>query len=120
MPNRLLLDEPTQQLDLAKQAEKLDRTFELNPSKGIAVLAAIHDLNLAARDFGRFAFLHSTCMAMRGSLAQVLSEELRRKVYGDHIQDLYLAGQSLPVILSLPHSEPRRGQAPGPADTKEI
>jgi iron complex transport system ATP-binding protein len=121
MPNRLLLDEPTQQLDLAKQAEILDRISDLNPSKGITVVAAIHDLNLAARYFGRFAFLHNTCIAMQGSPAQVLSEELLSKFYCGHTQVLHLAGQPLPDILPLPQSEPRRGQVPGPAaDTKEI
>jgi len=120
MPNRLLLDEPTQQLDLAKQAEILHLTSDLHQSKGITVVAAIHDLNLAARYFGRFAFRHNTCIAMQGGPAQVLSAELLRKVYGGHIPVLHLAGQPLPVILHLPQSEPRQGQVPGPADTKEI
>ena len=57
---------------------------------------------------------------MEGSPAQVLSEELLRKVCGGHIQVLHLVGRPLPVILHLPQSEPRRGQVPGPADTKEI
>jgi iron complex transport system ATP-binding protein len=119
-PEILLLDEPTQQLDLAKQAEMLDLIAGLNQSKGLTVVAAIHDLNLATRYFGRMVFLHNASITMDGSPDQVLSPELLHKVYGSHIQVLRLSGQSLPVVLPLPESELRRGQSPGSsAETKE-
>jgi iron complex transport system ATP-binding protein len=119
-PEILLLDEPTQQLDLARQAEILDLISELNQSKGLTVVAAIHDLNLAARYFGRLAFLHNGSVTAQGTPAQVLSAELLHKVYGSHIQVLHLTEQALPIVLPLPESELRRGQARGlTADKRE-
>ena len=119
-PEILLLDEPTQQLDLARQAEILDLITHLNQSKGLTVVAAIHDLNLAARYFGRMVFLHHASITAEGSPSQVLSAELLHRVYGGHIQVLRLSGQSLPIVLPLPESELRRGQNPGSsAEIKE-
>ena len=118
-PDILLLDEPTQQLDLAKQVEILDLISGLNQSKGLTVVAAIHDLNLAARYFGRLVFLHDASITIEGSPAQVLSEELLHKVYGRHIQVLHSLDEPLPIILPLPESEPRSGQAPGPSTGKK-
>ena len=119
-PEILLLDEPTQQLDLARQAEILDIVSDLNQCKGLTVLAAIHDLNLAARYFERLVFLHNASITREGSPSQVLSPELLHKVYGSHIQVLHPDGQTHPIVLPLPESELRRGRAPGRArDTKE-
>lgn len=119
-PEILLLDEPTQQLDLARQAEILDLICDLNQSKGLTVVAAIHDLNLAARYFGRLVFLHNASITIEGTPAQVLSAELLHKVYGNHIQVLQVKEQSLPIVLPLPESElgrsPSRGLA---ADNRE-
>jgi iron complex transport system ATP-binding protein len=114
-PEILLLDEPTQQLDLARQAEILDLISDLNQSKGLTVVAAIHDLNLAARYFERLAFLHNASVTVQGTPTQVLSVELLQKVYGNHIQVLHLTEQALPIVLPLPESERRRAQARGPA-----
>jgi len=119
-PEILLLDEPTQHLDLARQAEILDIVSDLNQSKGLTVLAAIHDLNLAARYFGRLVFLHNASITREGSPSQVLRSDLLRKVYGSHIQVLHPSGQSLPIVLPLSESELRGGQVSDRAgDTKE-
>jgi iron complex transport system ATP-binding protein len=49
----LLLDEPTAHLDIRHQIEVLELLRRLNRERGLAVLAALHDLNLAARYFPR-------------------------------------------------------------------
>jgi iron complex transport system ATP-binding protein len=118
-PEILLLDEPTQQLDLARQVEILDLISGLNQSKGLTVVAAIHDLNLAARYFGRLVFLHNASVTIEGSPAQVLSEELLHKVYGRHIQVLHLLDEPLPIILPLPESELHSAQALGRSTDKK-
>ena len=118
-PQILLLDEPTQQLDLARQAEILDLISHLNLSKGLTVVAAVHDLNVAARYFERLVFLHNASITMEGKPAQVLSPELLHRVYGSQIQVLRVSEESLPIILPLPESELRRRQTFGPADKKE-
>lgn len=103
-PEILLLDEPTQQLDLARQAEILDLVAELNQSKGLTVIAAIHDLNLAARYFGRLVFLHDASVTMEGAPTDVLSAELLERIYGGHIQVFHLPGQRSPIVLPFPES----------------
>ena len=119
-PEILLLDEPTQQLDLGRQAEILDIVSDLNQSKALTVLAAIHDLNLAARYFRRLAFLHNACITREGTPTQVLSPELLHTVYGSHIQVLHPSGQALPIVLPLPESERHRAQLSCPVrETKE-
>lgn len=105
----LLLDEPTQQLDLARQAEILDLISELNQTRGLTVVAAIHDLNLAARYFRRLVLLHKASLVMDGSPAQVLSAELLEKVYGGPLQVFEAPGEHLPVVLPLPHSKKEGG-----------
>ncbi len=101
-PEILLLDEPTQQLDLGRQSEILDLISNLNRSKGLTVIAAIHDLNLAARYFQRLVVLHNGSVAKDGSPAAVLLPELLERVYGGPIQVLQVVGESLPVVLPLP------------------
>jgi iron complex transport system ATP-binding protein len=98
----LLLDEPTQQLDLARQAEILDLILELNQTRGLTVIAAIHDLNLAARYFNRLIVLHHASLAMDGSPAEVLSASLLERVYGGPLQVLQAIGEPLPFVLPLP------------------
>ena len=48
-PKVLLLDEPTSNLDISYQIEIMDLLRSLSKEKGIIILCAIHDLNLAAR-----------------------------------------------------------------------
>ncbi len=50
-PQILLLDEPTANLDLGYQHGLLELIAGLNKEQGITVIAAIHDLNLAAPAF---------------------------------------------------------------------
>lgn len=110
-PEVLLLDEPTQQLDLARQAEILDLISELNRSKGLTIIAAIHDLNLAARYFNRLIVLHKASLTMDGGPAEVLSAQMLQQVYGGPIHVLQVAGESLPIVLPVPQFEKEKPNA---------
>lgn len=55
-PEVLLLDEPTSNLDLRHQLEIMDKVRE-QTDKGISVVIAIHDLNLASRYSDRLVML---------------------------------------------------------------
>src|SRR6266704_1659575 len=46
-PTLLLLDEPTAHLDIKYQIEMLELVQRLNRERGVTVIAAMHDLNLA-------------------------------------------------------------------------
>jgi iron complex transport system ATP-binding protein len=119
VPQILLLDEPTQQLDLGRQAEILDLISELNESRDLTVIAAIHDLNLAARYFNRLVVLHDGTVAEDGSPREVLSAKLLQKVYGGPIQVFEAPGESLPIVLPLPAQKRRKDGTLGMCSTEE-
>jgi iron complex transport system ATP-binding protein len=103
-PEILLLDEPTQQLDISRQGEVLDLVSELNVSKGLTIVAAIHDLNLAARYFERLVVLDAASVAADGTPETVLKPDFLQKVYGGPIE-VRVAPQGVPpVVLPIPRS----------------
>ena len=69
----LVLDEPTASLDINHQIQVLGLVAEL-VAEGRAALAAIHDLDLAARFCDRLVVLHDGRIRARGSPAHVLAD----------------------------------------------
>src|SRR5207249_6632176 len=53
----LLLDEPTSSLDVGRQQDVLELVDALRRSEGLTVIAAMHDLTLAAQFADRLALL---------------------------------------------------------------
>jgi len=84
-PRLLLLDEPTSHLDIKYQIEMLELVRRLNREMGMAVIAAMHDLNLAARYFSRLLLFQRGVVA-DGSPAEVLEPRLLQRVYGVNVQ----------------------------------
>lgn len=78
----VLLDEPTSHLDIAHQLDLLTRVQELSRARGVTVVAALHDLNLAARFADRIVVLSRGRRVADGPPAAVLSEELLARVWG--------------------------------------
>ncbi|HTZ61979.1 MAG TPA: ABC transporter ATP-binding protein [Thermoplasmata archaeon] len=78
----LLLDEPTTHLDIGHQLDLLERVQALSREQGVTVIAALHDLNLAARFADRIVVLSRGRVHADGSAAVVLSEELLARVWG--------------------------------------
>jgi len=103
-PKILLLDEPTQQLDITRQAEILDLVSELNSGQHLTVVAAIHDLNLAARYFKRLIVLRGGSVLADGSPTEVLSRDLLQKAYEGPVEVSPSNTDHLPVILPVPRS----------------
>jgi iron complex transport system ATP-binding protein len=79
-PRVLVLDEPTNHLDIATQLELL----MLIRSLGITVLAALHDLNLAAAYCDRVYLLRDGHLVAGGPTEQVLTSEQITEVFGVH------------------------------------
>lgn len=79
-PRVLVLDEPTNHLDVATQLALLD----LAGSLGLTVLAALHDLNLAAAYCDHLAVLHDGAVVASGTPEDVLHPELVADVFGVH------------------------------------
>jgi iron complex transport system ATP-binding protein len=111
-PDVLLLDEPTQQLDISRQAEVLEVVAKLNEDHGMTVIAAMHDLNLAARYFDRLVVLHRQSLVADGPPACVLRRELLEKVYGSPVEILRFDDHSNPVVLPLPRRQDGAGESP--------
>jgi len=77
----LLLDEPTNHLDLRHQVEFLKLLKQLVRVKKIAVMMAMHDLNLVAGIADRVTLLVDGCIAAQGKPIEVLDEETLRTAY---------------------------------------
>lgn len=78
----LLLDEPTSHLDIAHQLDLLGRVRALSRERSVSVVAAIHDLNLAARFADRIAVLSHGRLVADGPPEEVLSVDLLARVWG--------------------------------------
>jgi iron complex transport system ATP-binding protein len=90
-PSVLLLDEPTSHLDIKYQIETLELVQRLNKERNMTVLAAMHDLNLAARYFPRLLLFQRGIVA-DASPAEVLEPGLLSRVYGIQVQVGILRG----------------------------
>ncbi len=97
-PLLLLLDEPTSHLDIKYQIEILELVQSLNHRLGVSVIAAMHDLNLAARYFSRLLLFQRGIVADAGP-AEVLEPQLLRRVYGIDVQVGILRGAAHLSIL---------------------
>lgn len=77
----VLLDEPTSALDL-KHQEDVMTTARDRADAGDAVLAVVHDLQLAAAYADRLALLHEGGLVAAGPPAEVLAPDRLSRVYG--------------------------------------
>src|SRR5438270_2986507 len=102
-PRLLLLDEPTSHLDIKYQIETLELVQRLNRARGVTVIAAMHDLNLAARYFPRL-LLFQRCTRARAGPAELLEPGLLSRVYSVNVQVGILRGAEHISVLP-PSSE---------------
>jgi iron complex transport system ATP-binding protein len=77
----LLLDEPTAHLDLQYQVSLLELVSELAHEDHLAVLVALHDLNLAAHYADRIALMVAGNIKASGKPKDVLQPELIQEAY---------------------------------------
>ncbi|HEY2980478.1 MAG TPA: ABC transporter ATP-binding protein [Anaerolineales bacterium] len=77
----LLLDEPTAHLDLQYQVSLLELVHDLAHKDHLAVLLALHDLNLAARFADRVALMVAGQIQALGTPREVLTAELISQAY---------------------------------------
>ena len=77
----LILDEPTANLDIRHQDQFFSMASEL-ASEGKAVVAAVHNLDIASRYCSRLVLLDNGKIAAVGKPAEVLVPEILDPVYG--------------------------------------
>ena len=85
-PEILLLDEPSAFLDLKHQVQVFELLCRLNRERGMTIVAALHDLNLAALFFPRLVMLREGKIYRDGSPSEVLTEKTIEEVYGIRVR----------------------------------
>ncbi|MEE8470860.1 MAG: ABC transporter ATP-binding protein [Dehalococcoidia bacterium] len=101
-PELLLLDEPTTHLDINHQVEILELVKSLNREEGVTVVAAMHDLNLAALFFDRLILLKEGSVFADGSPHEVLTEKNILDVFSASVRVSMHPTTSAPHIVVLP------------------
>jgi iron complex transport system ATP-binding protein len=96
-PGVLLLDEPTSSLDLRYQINLVE-IGKRRANGGTAVIAILHDLNLAARFADRIIVLHRGRIAASGSPRQTITNAMLRSVFEVDTNVDLIAGP-LPHVL---------------------
>ncbi|MGB5630449.1 MAG: ABC transporter ATP-binding protein, partial [Woeseiaceae bacterium] len=79
-PDVYLLDEPTNHLDPQHQLDAL-RLFRERADAGAAVVASLHDVNLAVRYADRCLLLYGDGRWDLGSTSEVLDEQRLSRLY---------------------------------------
>ncbi len=92
-PRLLILDEPTNHLDVKYQLHLL----RLVKGLGIGVIAALHDLNLAAMFADLLVVMKAGEIVEIGAPREVITEELLQSVYGVAAHVAYDA-EGLPLV----------------------
>jgi iron complex transport system ATP-binding protein len=79
-PGLLLLDEPTSSLDMRHQLDLIE-SARRRAHRGTAVVAILHDLNLAMRFAERVVLLHRGTLAADGSPRNTFTAETIRRIF---------------------------------------
>ncbi len=96
----LLMDEPTAHLDLRHQVGILSLVRDLADGENLAVLVALHDLNLAARFADRAALLVDGELRALGAPDQVLTPDHLSAAYGLPIGVIPHPAHGTPLVLA--------------------
>lgn len=95
----LLLDEPTSHLDLQYQVSLLELIRKLAKENNLAILVAMHDLNLAARYADRIAVMVAGKINAIGTPKEVLTPDLIANAYCLPVQVVKHPFLDIPMVL---------------------
>lgn len=98
-PKILLMDEPTNNLDIYNQHEVMRIAAELVRLDGITVIAVLHDLNLALRYCDRFFFLKDG-KGYRFGGTEIVDEGTIETVFG--IRAKLVKDEGVPYVIPYP------------------
>ena len=97
----VLLDEPTAALDIGHQQQALELLDGLRAESALTLVAAMHDLTLAAQYADRMVLLDGGRVVADGAPADVLTEALIASHYGAAI-DVVPVGDRIAVVPRRP------------------
>jgi iron complex transport system ATP-binding protein len=98
-PSVMLLDEPTQHLDLTRQGEILDLLVALSRERRLSIVATMHDLNLAAQYFDRLIVLAGRGVVADGPPATVMRADVLEAAYGGRLDFVTTPSRVVPIVL---------------------
>lgn len=104
-PQLLLLDEPTAHLDLRYQTEILALLIRLRRQRGLTLMAAMHDINLASLYFDRLVLLCAGRLLAQGSPAEVITPANIQAAFGADVTVLPHPAAGRPQVFSVRGSE---------------
>ena len=81
-PEVILLDEPTANLDIHHQIDFLDLILTLNRERGLTIVMASHDMNIASEFCDRLILLRGGRIYKMGTPEEVITKENIESVYG--------------------------------------
>jgi len=81
-PEVILLDEPTASLDIHHQVEFLNLILDLHRERGMSIVMATHDMNLASEFCDRLILLQKGKIFKIGPPEEVITRETMERVYG--------------------------------------
>ncbi|MBE6520934.1 MAG: ABC transporter ATP-binding protein [Thermoplasmata archaeon] len=80
-PSVLILDEPSNNLDIANQHTTMRMILDAVRSRGMCTIMTMHDINLAVHYSDKFLFLKDGAIEAYGGM-EIIDRDLIRKVYG--------------------------------------
>ena len=95
----LLLDEPTNHLDLNHQTNLLALIKKLSKEKGLAVMMAVHDLNLVSFVADKVALLVDGEIKTFGTPQEVITTETISKAYQTSVEIISHPTTGAPIIF---------------------
>ena len=107
-PRLLLLDEPTANLDLHHQVSMLELVRGLSREQGLGVLAAVHDLQLAALYCDRVSLLSKGQVVSQGAPEMVLTPPLLLETFGQRVILSAHPTHGVPLVALVPNGNARR------------
>ena len=81
-PDVILLDEPTSNLDIHHQIDFLDLILMLHRDRGLTLIMASHDMNIASEFCDRLLLLQNGKIFKDGAPSEVITRETIERVYG--------------------------------------
>ncbi len=95
-PSVLILDEPTNNLDISNQHRTMHMIMDIVRERGMCTIMTMHDINLAVHYSDKLMFLKDGKILAYGGM-EIVTEDLIREVYGIESEIVYHKGVPLVV-----------------------
>jgi len=97
-PSVLILDEPSNNLDMANQHRTMHMILDLVRSRGMSTIMTMHDINLAIHYSDKFLFIKDGQVKAYGG-TEIITHELIHEVYNIESEIIYHRG--VPFVVPL-------------------